>query len=118
MKTTTFWGYRRPNGSCGVRNHLLILPTSVCSSEVARRIAAQVPGAVAIPHSNGCCQMGEDYRQTVRTLIGFGVHPNVGAVLVVALGCEGIQPEDAVSYTHLDVYKRQAGVCAPTLRFE
>ena len=86
-------GYRRANGAWGVRNHLLVIPTSVCASETAVRIASQVPGAVAIPHQHGCCQVGEDYRQTVRTLAGFGTNPNVGAVLVVGLGCEGIQPQ-------------------------
>ena len=68
-------GYARPDGSYGIRNHLLILPTSVCSSDTASRIAAQVPGAVAIPHQHGCCEIGEDYAQTVRTLIGFGFYP-------------------------------------------
>lgn len=86
-------GYIRPDGSCGIRNHLLILPTSVCASDTAVRIASQVPGAVAVPHQHGCCQVGSDYQQTVRTLIGFGKNPNVGAVLVVSLGCEGIQAQ-------------------------
>jgi len=85
------YGYARPDGTFGIRNHLLILPTSVCSSDTASRIAAQVPGAVAVPHQHGCCEIGEDYAQTVRTLIGFGKNPNVGAVLIVSLGCEGIQ---------------------------
>ena len=56
-------GYARPDGTFGIRNHLLILPTSVCSSDTASRIAAQVPGAVAIPHQHGCCEIGEDYQQ-------------------------------------------------------
>ncbi len=85
------YGYARPDGTFGIRNHLLILPTSVCSSDTATRIASQVPGAVAVPHQHGCCEIGEDYEQTVRTLIGFGRNPNVGAVLIVSLGCEGIQ---------------------------
>ena len=85
-------GFRRENGRWGIRNHLLVIPTSVCASETASRIASLVPGAVAIPHQHGCCQVGEDYKQTVRTLVGFGCNPNVGAVLVVGLGCEGIQP--------------------------
>lgn len=84
-------GYSRPDGKFGVRNHLLIIPTSVCASDTASRIASQVPGAVAIPHQHGCCEVGVDYLQTVRTLIGFGKNPNVGACLVVGLGCEGIQ---------------------------
>lgn len=85
-------GYKRENGTYGIRNHLLVIPTSVCASETAVRIANSVPGAVATPHQHGCCQVGEDYKQTVRTLIGCGKNPNVGAVLVVGLGCEGIQP--------------------------
>ena len=65
-------GYKRENGTFGIRNHLLILPTSVCSSETAQRIAELVPGAVAVPH-----QLGADYLQTVKTLVGFGKNPNV-----------------------------------------
>ncbi|MEG1632634.1 MAG: UxaA family hydrolase [Oscillospiraceae bacterium] len=84
-------GYLRPDGKYGVRNHLLVIPTSVCASDTASRIAAQIPGAVAIPHQHGCCEVGDDYEQTVRTLIGFGKNPNVGAALVIGLGCEGIQ---------------------------
>lgn len=84
-------GYKRPDGKYGVRNHLLVIPTSVCASEVAKRVADKVEGAVAIPHQHGCCQMGEDFKQTVRTLEGFGKNPNVGGSLVIGLGCEGIQ---------------------------
>ncbi|KXL53314.1 (2R)-sulfolactate sulfo-lyase subunit beta precursor [Anaerotignum neopropionicum] len=84
-------GYPRENGTYGIRNHILIIPASVCAVEVANRIAEKI-GAVSLPHQHGCCQMGDDFRQTVRTLTGFGCNPNVGAVLVVGLGCEGIQP--------------------------
>jgi altronate dehydratase large subunit len=95
-------GYRRENGAFGIRNHLAIIPTSVCASETATRISVLVPGSVALPHQSGCCQVGEDYRQTLRTLIGLGKNPNVGAVLVVGLGCEGIKPQevaDAIAET-------------------
>lgn len=83
-------GYRRPDGKVGIRNHILIIPTSVCSSTVAANIAHQIPEAVALPNQHGCCQLGPDHLQTMRTLIGFGKNPNVAAVLVVGLGCEGI----------------------------
>lgn len=86
------YGYRREDGRFGIRNHVIVLPTSVCSSETAVRISSLVDGTVALPHQHGCCQVGIDYEQTVRTLIGLGKNPNVAAVLVVALGCEGIQP--------------------------
>ncbi len=87
-------GYRRENGTYGVRNHLLIIPTSVCAGETAVNIARLVSGAVAIPHQHGCCEIGDDFETTKRTLVGFGKNPNVGAVLVLGLGCEGIQAED------------------------
>lgn len=85
-----FLGYRRPDGTVGIRNHIVILPTSVCSSTVAANIALQIPGAVALANQHGCCQVGADHEQTVRTLIGLGRNPNVAAVLVVGLGCEGV----------------------------
>ena len=89
-----FMGYKRENGDVGIRNYVVIIPASVCASEVSSRIADAVPMAVALPHQHGCCQMGEDFRQTVRTLVGFGKNANAGAVLVVGLGCEGIQSKD------------------------
>ncbi len=72
----------------GLRNHLLVLPTVACSCHVAGKIAEGVPGAVAISHQHGCAQIGEDAQVTFRTLAGTGANPNVGGVLVVALGCE------------------------------
>lgn len=65
-------GYRRPDGRVGIRNHIVIIPTSVCASTVAANIAAQIPGAVAIANQHGCCQIGADHEQTMRTLIGLG----------------------------------------------
>ncbi len=84
----TIQGYARPDGTVGVRNHLLVLPTVACSCHVAGKIAEGVPGAVAISHQHGCAQVGEDAQATFRTLVGTGANPNVGGVLVVALGCE------------------------------
>lgn len=112
-------GYKRENGTYGIRNHLLVIPTSVCASETAVRIAELVPGAVATPHQHGCCQVGEDYKQTVRTLTGFGCNPNVGAVLVVGLGCEGIQPKvvaDAIKETKKPVETVIIQECGGTLK--
>ena len=47
-----------------------------------------MPGAVAINHQHGCAQLGADEEQTKRTLVGVAQNPNVGAVIVVGLGCE------------------------------
>ena len=83
-------GYPRKNNSFGIRNRLVILAVSACAGETAKKIAALVHGAVALTHQHGCCQIGEDLKLTVNTLIGLGKNPNVGAVLVLGLGCEGI----------------------------
>ncbi len=91
MSATGFLGYRRPDGRVGVRNHLLVVPTVICASVVADRIAQSVaPHGAALPHLAGCGQLGPDRRLTHETLAAYCAHPNVGAVLVVALGCEQV----------------------------
>ena len=46
-------------------------------------------GVVAIPHQEGCgMSEGDDTWQLERTIAGMIFHPNVGAVLMVSLGCE------------------------------
>jgi altronate dehydratase large subunit len=88
----TFKGHRRPDGKVGIRNHVLILPTSVCAAQVAAEIAREVPGCVATCHAFGCCQVGADARLTFRTLLNTAANPNVGGIVVVGLGCEGLEP--------------------------
>jgi len=92
----TFLGYKRDDGTVGIRNHVLILPTVVCSGHVARRIAEEVKGTIALVHEHGCAQSGDDKEQTKRTLAGIAMNPNVSAVLVVGLGCEGIDAPELV----------------------
>ena len=86
---TEFYGYERPDGSVGVRNHLLVLTPMDCSYEPARKIAAQVEGAVAVTQHHGC---GYD-EMVANVLIGTGRNPNVAGVLLVGLGCETIASE-------------------------
>src|SRR5205807_2500230 len=91
MPTPTFSGFRRADGRVGTRNHVLVVPTVICAAVVAGRIAAAVaPAAVALPHLAGCGQIGPDLHVTHDTLAAYCRHPNVGAVLVVALGCEQV----------------------------
>jgi len=86
-----FLGYRRPDGRVGTRNYVLVVPTVICSSVVAERVAAAAaPIGTALPHLAGCGQLGPDMRVTHETLAAYCAHPNVGAVLVVALGCEQV----------------------------
>ncbi len=84
-----FRGYRRADGRVGTRNYVGVLSTVVCANEVARNIAGQVKGAVAFSHQQGCCQTPPDLDRVTEALIGLGRSPNLAAVLLVSLGCEG-----------------------------
>ncbi|MFC1977864.1 UxaA family hydrolase [Chloroflexota bacterium] len=80
-----FYGFRREDGAYGVRNHVAIISSVICSNGVVEEIARQVPGVLPLTHSHGCGSTGEI---TLRTLSGVGKNPNIAAVLVVGLGCE------------------------------
>ena len=88
----TIKGILRPDGSVGIRNYVLILPTSICSNKVAENIASQVNGATWVNNNFGCCQIASDAKQTEKTLINVAKNGNVGAIVVVGLGCEGAEP--------------------------
>ena len=91
MLTQAFRGYLRPGGQVGVRNHVLVVPTVICAAVVAERIAASIaPIGASLPHLAGCGQLGPDLTVTHETLAAYCRHPNVGAVIVVALGCEQV----------------------------
>lgn len=103
-----FQGYRRDNGTVGVRNEIWIIPTVGCVNNVATAIerAAQsyrtgtIDGIVAFPHPYGCSQMGEDQENTRQILANLVNHPNAGGVLVLGLGCEN---------SNIDVLKEYIG---------
>jgi altronate hydrolase len=109
----TFMGFRRPDGRVGVRNWVLVVPTSMCSSHEASTIALRaelsglysrekypnVDGVTSIPHTRGCgCpdyepraradQLTGVVEASMRMLGRYIEHPNVGAVLIIELGCE------------------------------
>ncbi|MDR6121329.1 altronate dehydratase large subunit [Bacillus sp. SLBN-46] len=88
LTNNQFWGYRRPDGRVGVRNHVLILPTITCATQAAKQITELVQGTVSFIHQHGCAQVGVDYEQTFRTYVGMGANPNVYGVVVLGLGCE------------------------------
>lgn len=89
-----FLGYRRPDGTVGIRNHVLILPSVVCANRVARGISQQVLGTSWVEHQHGCTQLGVDAELTANVLIRHGAHPNVYGVVVVGLGCETVRAQD------------------------
>jgi len=82
-------GYERNNGKFGVRNHVLVLATVSCVNGVINRISREVPEAVCVPHSYGCGRGSARETQILfRILAGMVHHPNVGAAVIIGLGCE------------------------------
>lgn len=83
-----FMGYKRPDGTVGVRNHVLIIPTCACSADVAGLIGRDLCGAVVLHNQNGCGQVAGDSAMTLKLLAGLAANANVYGVLLVGLGCE------------------------------
>jgi galactarate dehydratase len=98
----TFLGYERSDGKVGTRNYLAILSSVNCSATVCQAIARHfsssgelamfpnVDGVAAFTHGGGCAMdgRGEGYMNLTRTMAGYARNPNVGAVLMIGLGCE------------------------------
>jgi altronate hydrolase len=101
----TFQGFRRPTGKIGTRNFLAILTSVNCSATTARLIAREaersgmladypnVDGVIALVHGTGCgmASKGEGFEALMRTEWGYAANPNVGATLMIGLGCEVFQ---------------------------
>lgn len=94
----TFMGFRREDGRAGTRNYIAVVAASNCAAHTAELIAQSfdgvtlppnVDGVIAFPHGEGCgMSIGPDTRQLQRTLAGILGHPNVGAAIILGLGCE------------------------------
>jgi len=101
----TFQGYRRSNGKVGTRNYIGILTSVNCSATAARFMAQAiersgiladypgVDGVIPLVHGGGCALdvKGEGYDILARTQWGYATNPNMAAVIMVGLGCEGFQ---------------------------
>jgi altronate hydrolase len=78
-------GYARQDGRKGIRNYLLVAYLVECAHHVARAIATPFEqDGVQLIGFPGCYPN----RYAQRMMEAFCTHPNVGAVLVVSLGCE------------------------------
>jgi altronate hydrolase len=99
----------------GTRNYLAIISTVNCSASTSKYIAerlrasgildrySNVDGIMPIVHKLGCAMQygGPDHQQLDRTLAGFARHPNVGAYLLIGLGCETGQAAHLIEGEHL-----------------
>lgn len=85
MRPNKILAYRRENGRVGVRNHVVILPVDDISNAACEGVANNVKGTIALPHSYGRLQFGEDLELFFRTMIGIGSNPNVAAAIVIGI---------------------------------
>lgn len=84
-------GYVRKDGRKGIRNVLAVVHLVQCARHVAREIARDQADNVQHIGFTGCYP--NDHANRVMKEIG--THPNVGGVVVVALGCESF-PRNAL----------------------
>ncbi|MEE3371823.1 MAG: altronate dehydratase family protein [Planctomycetota bacterium] len=97
----TFQGYRRSDGKSGTRNYLAVISTVNCSASVSKYVAERfdsaalgkfpnVDGVVAFKHNTGCGMQfgGLNHQYLNRVMGGIARHPNIGAYLLIGLGCE------------------------------
>ena len=118
----SFLGYQRPgNRGTGTRNYIVVMGTTSRTSGFARRLAdmyrrgevtsplqkscPNIDGIVAVTHTEG----GEgktpnNIDMLLRTLAGFTIHPNIGAMLLVDYGTEAVTNEMLKAYMTREGY--------------
>jgi altronate dehydratase large subunit len=94
MTNKEFMGYVREDGSVGIRNYVVVLPTVFCANGVATAIEREVPGVVPMIHGHGCGRGFKDVGMHTLVFENIVRHPNVAAVLLIGLGCEVIRVEE------------------------
>ncbi len=112
----TFKGYRRsPSRGVGTRNDIVILGATSRTASYAKRLEERLKGLsdacenindiVAVAHTEGGgTERPNNLDLLLRTLSGFIVHPNVGAILVVDYGAEPLTNEMLRSYMEAEGY--------------
>ena len=112
----TFSGCGRSGGrGVGTRNYIVVLGTTSRTASYARTLAARlhgeaseidgIDGVVALAHTEGGGrQIPNNKELLLRTLAGFMVHANVGAVLAVDYGSEVVTNQMLRAYMEAHDY--------------
>lgn len=91
MSNEIFLGFCCFDGCFGICNYVLILFISVCVNKVVQDIVWQVKGVIWVNNDFGCCQVVGDVCLMEKILINVVNNFNVGVIVVVGLGCEGVE---------------------------
>jgi altronate dehydratase large subunit len=86
----SFLGYRRPDGSVGIRNYVLILPGGLISSKICEFVAGT---RTIVTADTGSGRTKRDRETIARVLIGLGKNPNVAGVIVHSVSLGSGYPE-------------------------
>jgi altronate dehydratase large subunit len=114
-----FKGYKRQNGEFGVRNHILVTSSISCANGVVAALGRQFPDVIAVQNAYGCGTGLDDASTGWLAIAGLMNNPNVGAALIIGLGCEIIQAQlfaDAVKGKPVEVLKIQGAGSEATTR--
>ncbi len=85
MKNCEWMGYVRKDGRIGIRNVLLLVYLVECAHHVCTEIASHFKEKEVQVIGFGGCYPNRHAEKVLKSLC---THPNVGAVLLVSLGCE------------------------------
>lgn len=112
-----FFGYQRPgNRGVGTRNYIVVMGTTSRTSGFAKKLSdrcsdraqdySNIDGIVSVTHTEG----GEEKTPNnidmlLRTLAGFIVHPNIGAILLVDYGTEAVTNDMLKEYMQREEYE-------------
>jgi altronate dehydratase large subunit len=83
-------GFVRKDGRKGIRNLVVVVYLVQCATHVAKKIAGDFGDEVHLIGFTGCYPNGHANRLLARIC----THPNVGGVVIVALGCESFPRND------------------------
>lgn len=89
-----FLGYKRPDGTVGIRNKILIISVDECCDGIARKIAEKSENTVVLTNWYTCMLGGNE--ETFNQMIEVSKNPNVAGIIVLAMGCGSILPEQIV----------------------
>jgi len=122
----TFMGYARPDGRVGTRNFIAVITSVNCSATAGRLIAEafagdrldaflNVDGVAAFVHGTGCAMAAnsDGFGNLQRVMWGYARNPNCAGVLMVGLGCEGMQID-----LLLDLYGIERGPLFRTMNIQ
>ncbi|REE70548.1 altronate dehydratase [Paenibacillus taihuensis] len=115
-ETRTFMGYRRhEDRGVGTRNYIVLLGTTSHTGSYVKKLAGRlqdecknysnIDGIVPAAHTEGGTSTLNNEELLLRTLAGFMVNPNVGAVLLVDYGNESVTNKMVEEYAREHSYR-------------